>query len=110
MPTWILDLNNISGGSDGEQLAGCCIRQNGQTYQFTQPNANPLSTAGPPLPAGVFPFPPFNYQSIEGWSIISNPLVPGQNALGTWIVPATAVLPEQTGTYTAIYVDDSANS
>ena len=109
-PTWIIDANNISGGSDGQKLAGCYIRQNGQTYQFTKPDFDVLSTAGPPLPTGAFSFPAFHYKGIQGWGIISNPLVPGENVLGTWIVPAPEP-PEQSGTYTALFVpDDSAKS
>lgn len=106
-PTWIIDGNNISGGSDGQKLAGCYIRLNGNTYQFTKPDFDVLSTVGPPLPTGAFPFPPFNYKGIQGWEIISNPLVPGENTPGTWIVPGA---PGQNGTYIAIFVNDEAKA
>ena len=104
---WTLNANNISGGSDGQKLAGCHIVQNGDTYQFTKPNINDvLATVGPPLPTSAFPFPAFHYKDVDNWGIGSNPLVPGQNALGSWFVDAD----QQSGTYTAVYDADEAAS
>ena len=86
------------------KLVGCHITQNGNVYQFTKPNINDvLSTVTISPPTGAFNFPQFNYKDVNNWGITSNPLVPGQNALGSWVVPANPMkrTGQQGGTYTA---------
>ena len=105
MPIWTLTANNIGGGSDGQDLAGCHITQNaaGTAYLFTKPNINEvLSTMGPPLPTTSFTFPAFDYKDLKNWSIsVTLPLTVGSNATGSWSIPGQKRTGNQSGTYTA---------
>jgi hypothetical protein len=84
---WTLNAGGITpSGQPGSDLAGCHIKFNSGTYEFTKPNINDiLATYTPPTPAPTsFTFPDFIYKD-ERWSISVNlPLTSGVNGSGGW--------------------------
>ena len=91
LPIWTLTASGISGGSEGQKLAGCHIIVNnaGNAYEFTAPNISEVlaSTTGNVLPLPPFTFPPFIYRGLE-WTIGILKLPIGAPATGTWSTSA----------------------
>ena len=91
LPIWTLNASGISGGSEGQLLAGCHIIVNaaGTAYEFTAPNISDVlaSTTGNVLPMPPFTFPTFTYKGLV-WSIEVLSLPVGAPATGTWSTSA----------------------
>lgn len=95
-PRWTLNAANISGGSDGDKLAGCHIWQDTNNYRFTKPDWTLLaSSPGTTLPTAGFTFTPaFEHRSITGWTITMS--TPPTDTTQSWGVDSWS-FPDQPG-------------
>ena len=111
---WTLNAANISGGGDGNKLAGCHIWQDTNNYRFTKPDWTLLaSSPGTTLPTAGFTFTPtFEHRGITGWSVTMSapPAVSTSNwGADSWSFPnqplplieGTGPTPGQSGEFTA---------
>jgi hypothetical protein len=107
---WTIHANDVSGGSNGQDLVGCHINQNtaGTAYQFTAPNINTIlaTTLGSTLPSVPFSFPQFGYDG-NTWNVSVSTLTGGNSnnkAEGTWATLGDRGIKEtgpQSGEWTA---------
>ena len=97
-PIWTLNASGLTGGGHKSKLAGCHIGLASGTYTFYDPSWNSLGTfSGTPLTCT------FNYDSVNGWSIVLSTAVSGSDATGTWNTPAQGQKKTgaESGNYTA---------